>query len=78
MRLFGKVNSAIDRFDRAGWVTPPFDLELSSVVVNTTVLSLVPSSLTDLSLDPDGLTDLTIDASAIADLTITPSNLPAR
>jgi hypothetical protein len=25
MRLFGKVNSAIDRFDRAGWLTAPFD-----------------------------------------------------
>lgn len=26
MRLFGKVNSTIDRFDRAGWLTVPFDL----------------------------------------------------
>lgn len=26
MRLFGKVDSAIDRYDRAGWLTPPFDL----------------------------------------------------
>lgn len=26
MRLFGKVDGAIDRFDRAGWLTLPFDL----------------------------------------------------
>lgn len=26
MRLFGRVNGAIDRFDRAEWLTPPFDL----------------------------------------------------
>ena len=25
MRLFGKVNGTIDRFDRAGWLTRPFD-----------------------------------------------------
>ena len=29
MRLFGKPNSLIDRFDRAEWITPPFDLSLS-------------------------------------------------
>ncbi len=28
MRLFGKVNSLIDRFDRAEWMTLPFDLSL--------------------------------------------------
>ena len=26
MRLFGKLYSTIDRFDRAEWLTPPFDL----------------------------------------------------
>jgi len=26
MRLFGKVDSQIDKFDRAAWMTPPFDL----------------------------------------------------
>jgi hypothetical protein len=26
VRLFGKVNGVIDRFDRAAWMTPPFDL----------------------------------------------------
>ena len=26
MRLFGKVNTAIDRYDRAAWLTPPFDV----------------------------------------------------
>lgn len=25
MRLFGKVDSQINRFDRAAWLTPPFD-----------------------------------------------------
>lgn len=26
MRLFGSVDGRIDRLDRAGWMTPPFDL----------------------------------------------------
>ena len=26
MRLFGKINAAIDRFDRAQWMSAPFDL----------------------------------------------------
>lgn len=26
MRLFGKVDGAIDRFDRAEWLSMPFDL----------------------------------------------------
>lgn len=26
MRLFGKVSGTIDRLDRAGWITAPFDL----------------------------------------------------
>jgi len=26
MRIFGKVDNTIDRFDRAQWLTPPFDL----------------------------------------------------
>jgi len=33
MRLFGKVDGTIDRFDRAGWLTWPFDM--SSVVQAT-------------------------------------------
>lgn len=32
MRLFGKVNSLIDRFDRAAWLTPPFDFLLIPVL----------------------------------------------
>ena len=30
MRLFGTVNGAIDRLDRAGLVTPPFDRPFQS------------------------------------------------
>ena len=33
MRLFGKVNSTIDRFDRATWMTPPFDQAFSTAAV---------------------------------------------
>ena len=33
MRLFGKVNGTIDRFDRAQWMTPPFDLALASITL---------------------------------------------
>jgi hypothetical protein len=32
MRLFGKVNGTMDRFDRAWLLTPPFDKNLSIVV----------------------------------------------
>lgn len=28
MRLFGRVDNQINRFDRAWWLTPPFDLEV--------------------------------------------------
>ena len=39
MRLFGKVNSTIDRFDRAVWVTGGpwggFDLALGAPVIQT-------------------------------------------
>lgn len=28
MRLFGLVNGQIDTVDRAGWITPPFHLNL--------------------------------------------------
>lgn len=31
MRLFGKVDGTIDRFDRAGWMTGPFDLAFAHV-----------------------------------------------
>jgi hypothetical protein len=31
VRLFGKANGSIDRFDRAEWLTPPFDLDLRAV-----------------------------------------------
>ena len=26
MRLFGKVDGSVDRYDRAGWLSCPFDL----------------------------------------------------
>jgi hypothetical protein len=29
MRLFGKVAGRVDRLDRAGWLTMPFDLALA-------------------------------------------------
>jgi hypothetical protein len=32
MRLFGKVDGTVDRFDRAEWLTPPFDLAFSTAV----------------------------------------------
>lgn len=30
MRLFGKRDGAVDRLDRAEWLTPPFDLAFSA------------------------------------------------
>lgn len=33
MRLFGKVDGAIDRFDRAEWLTGPFDLSWGAPVI---------------------------------------------
>lgn len=35
MRLFGKVDSSIDRFDRAEWLTAPFDLAFQTPSVFT-------------------------------------------
>ena len=32
MRLFGKVNGKIDRFDRAGWFTRRFDLAFADII----------------------------------------------
>lgn len=32
MRLFGKVDGAINRYDRAAWLTVPFDLALTAPV----------------------------------------------
>jgi len=32
MRLFGKIDSAINRFDRSQWLTAPFDLALAAPV----------------------------------------------
>ena len=34
MRLFGKVDSAVDRFERAAWLTLPFDLALTAASSN--------------------------------------------
>jgi len=31
MRLFGQVNSAIDKYDRAEWQMPPFDMSFEAV-----------------------------------------------
>lgn len=33
MRLFSLPNGVVDRFDRAAWMTPPFDLALDMIVV---------------------------------------------
>jgi len=35
MRLFGKVDSTIDRYDGAEWLIPPFDLSLASGAADT-------------------------------------------
>lgn len=35
MRLFGKVDGTIDRFERASWLTMPFDLELGEASTST-------------------------------------------
>jgi hypothetical protein len=32
MRLFGKVNSQIDRYDRAQWLTGPFDAPVQLLI----------------------------------------------
>ena len=33
MRLFGKIDGSINRFDRAQWLTSPFDLAFLAPVV---------------------------------------------
>lgn len=43
MRLFGKVDGAIDRYDRAGWFTQPFDLAFKLSVVTPITVRRGPS-----------------------------------
>ena len=33
MRLFGKVDGSVDRYDRAEWLSMPFDLAWANAVV---------------------------------------------
>ena len=33
MRLFGETDGLLDRFDRAEWMTPPFDLSLLGTAI---------------------------------------------
>jgi len=33
VRLFGKVDGSVDRFDRAAWLTPPFDLAWGTGII---------------------------------------------
>lgn len=43
MRLFGKVDGVIDRFDRAEWLTMPFDLAFAEVVVEPDLIPYIVS-----------------------------------
>jgi hypothetical protein len=38
MRLFGRLDGTIDRYDRADWLTPPFDLAFSTRFVTPSVI----------------------------------------
>ena len=38
MRLFGKVDNTVDRYDRAEWITPPFDSTFRVRVVRPTAI----------------------------------------
>jgi hypothetical protein len=44
MRLFGKITGAVDRYDRADWLTPPFDLAFSTTFATPTVIRRAPST----------------------------------
>jgi hypothetical protein len=46
MRLFGKIDGKIDRFDRAGWLTMPFDLAFSMRFTAPAVIRRAPSTVT--------------------------------
>lgn len=65
MRLFSLPNGVVNRFDRAAWMTPPFDLALDTIVVviyptyvlaDVTVLEARPdpawATVTPISPDP--------------------------
>lgn len=41
MRLFGKIDNAINRFDRAQWLTPVFDLAFGSAAALPTGLAMM-------------------------------------
>lgn len=53
MRLFGKIDSAFNRFDRAQWLTVPFDLSLVAVFGGISLTT----GLTDATPSTVGLTD---------------------
>ncbi len=46
MRLFGIVDGTVDRFDRAGWLTMPFDIAFAPLVTGpfTVVASQVANA----------------------------------
>lgn len=44
MRLFGKVDGAIDRYDRAGWLTMPFDKAFISIAQTPSRRIYIPSA----------------------------------
>ena len=71
MRLFGKVDGSVDRFDRGPWWLSPFDMAYSSTVYQAAVPLFATSRLrhdlkikstlgTDLVMTPTLRTDLAI------------------
>jgi hypothetical protein len=72
MRLFGKVDGTIDRFDRAGWLTPPFDMAFSSTAYQAAVPLFAKSRLRhDLNIKSTLRTDLAMTSTLRTDLAIT-------
>lgn len=56
MRLFGKIDGAINRYDRAEWLTLPFDLAFETPVETEPACASVGDALVTRTYTGDGLT----------------------
>jgi len=68
MRLFSKIDNMIDRFDRGGWMTRPFDLAFQS----GRALTITPGGEGGMTITPGGEGGMSITPTGEGGLSITP------
>lgn len=69
MRTVAKVDGNVDRFDRALWLTPPFDLAWATLMVG--LLEVLSTMTNDLMVESGMRKDLVVSSSMERDLEIT-------